>query len=108
MINESQERAKGEEDQDFERSARKQTKRLTNKMVYLDGKKIKRSNKGMLSIASRKYQPIPDSRQVFDEEELANNIMGPDQCRLWKNLMNKYILKTKGIKNKKNKDSVKC
>ena len=38
----------------------------------------KKLTRGMFSIASRKYQPIIDSREIFDDEELENNVLGPD------------------------------
>ncbi len=38
----------------------------------------KKLTRGMYSIASRKYQPIIDSRDIFDDEELENNVLGPD------------------------------
>lgn len=68
---------------------------------------MRKMTKGILSISARKYHPNVDIYEIFDEEEIAENIIGLDECRQWKNLMSKYTAKKKPPRLNKKKKGIK-
>jgi hypothetical protein len=63
-----------------------------------------RNWKGICSIVDRKYQCSPELTEMFDEEEMNHPTVAADECRLWKILMNKYLMQLKNDKRKQQKN----